>query len=125
MQLRELLLQEICVDFCPKLDVNEEKIKSFIHRWPSQIYDIIISLQRAKHTNHYLYKLPSNEGILEFELDKKTKQLDVRFHPRQKVTFKTRFKHLLGEVFEDILSSKAHKKVHIETVDDGDAYLSS
>ena len=125
MQLSELLSQEIFVDFCPKLHVNEEKIKDFIRRWPSQIYEIVISLQRATHTDHYLYKLPSNEGILEFELNKKTNKLDVTFHPRQKVTFKTRFKHLLGEVFEDILSSKEHKKVRIKTVDDGDSYLSS
>ena len=125
MQLAELLLKEVKIEFCSNLSIDLDRLKEFIKKWPSEIFNIIIYLQYSKISDHYLYKLPNNEGILEFELDKKTKQLDVTFHPRQKVTFKTRFKHLLGEVFEDILSSKEHKKVRIKTVDDGDAYLTS
>ena len=104
----------------PSLDAN--LIKKY-HQ------DIVYNYAEYPTCDHWDYNFGSKDYKKSlqnfFELDKKTSQLDVIFHPRQKVTFKTRFKHLLGEVFEDILSSKAHKKVHIETVDDGDSYLSS
>ena len=125
MHLNELLSNEIYLDFTPDLHIREDRIRAFIHRWPEQIYEIIILLQKDNDTDHYIFQLPSGEGVLEFDVNNGTNTIDITFHNRDNLKFHRKFKMLLGEVFEDILSEKTKKKVHIKSVDDGDTYLAT
>ena len=52
MHLDELLSKEIEIDFDTNLTIRESKLKSIIHKWPDQIYDIIIMVQKDPALEH-------------------------------------------------------------------------
>ena len=88
------------------MHISESKIKKIIHQWPEEIFEIIMMIQKNKELNHYVYQLPSNEGSLEFNVNKKTKKIDISYHPKENLKFQRRFKQLLGEVYKDIEADK-------------------
>ena len=107
MHLDELLSKEIEIDFETNLTIRESKIKSIIHKWPDQIYDIIIMMQKDRALKHYVFQLPDTSGVLEFNLNRKTKKIDINFYNKNDLKNQRKFKSLLGEVYADILEEQA------------------
>tara|TARA_B100000131_G_C17746496_1_gene463331 strand:+ start:145 stop:540 length:396 start_codon:yes stop_codon:yes gene_type:complete len=107
MHLDELLSKEIEIDFETNLTIRESKIKSIIHKWPDQIYDIIIMMQKDRSLKHYVFQLPDTSGVLEFNLNRKTKKIDINFYNKNDLKNQRKFKSLLGEVYADILEEQA------------------
>ena len=107
MHLDDLLSNEIQIDFDNNLGIKPCVIKSIIHKWPDQIYDIIIMMQKDKELSHYVFQLPDASGTLEFNLNRKTKKLNVVFYDKDDLTNQRKFKTLLGEVYADILEEQA------------------
>tara|TARA_Y100000591_G_C21457435_1_gene509105 strand:+ start:80 stop:478 length:399 start_codon:yes stop_codon:yes gene_type:complete len=107
MHLDDLLSNEIQIDFDNNLGIKPGVIKSIIHKWPDQIYDIIIMMQKDKKLSHYVFQLPDASGVLELNLNRKTKKLNVVFYDKNTLSNQRKFKTLLGEVYADILEDQA------------------
>ena len=103
MRLKDLLSKEIEFEFDKHLHISEKKIKKYIHKWPDQIYDIVSLLQKKNSKPYYIFPLPNGEGTLEFKTNKKTKRIDIYFYDKNTYKIQQRFKHLLGQIYEDLL----------------------
>ncbi len=118
MHLDELLSKEIEIDFDTNLTIRESKLKSIIHKWPDQIYDIIIMMQKDPALEHYVFQLPDTSGVLEFNLNRKTKKIDINFFDKNDLNNQRKFKSLLGEVYADILEEQALEHINYSQYDE-------
>tara|TARA_A100001015_G_scaffold174960_1_gene194510 strand:+ start:15032 stop:15415 length:384 start_codon:yes stop_codon:yes gene_type:complete len=124
MHLNDLFSKEVTIDFAKNLHISESKIKTYIHNWPDEIYEIIIMLQNENNPNHFIYHLPNGDGVLEFNLNPKTKKIDIIFHDKNNLKLHKKFKHLLGKIYEDILNEHLHLQTHSEpSIEDIDTFL--
>jgi hypothetical protein len=124
MHLNDLFSNEIKIDFANDLHISESKIKEYIHRWPDEIYEIIIMLQNSDQLKHYIYHLPNGDGVLEFNLNEKNKKIDIIFHNINNLKLHKRFKHLLGKIYEDIMYEKTQAQISLDpSVEQIDSFL--
>ena len=54
--LKELLSEEIKIDFSETMNIKEDEIKSYIHKWPEKFFAIIIELQKKKKKKYFTYQ---------------------------------------------------------------------
>ena len=124
MHLNDLFSDEIKIDFANDLHISEDKIKSYIHSWPDEIFEIIIMLQNNSDMNHYIYHLPNGDGVLEFNLNDSTKKIDIMFHDKNNLKLQKKFKHLLGKIYEDIMYENTQlQKEEALTIDEIDTFF--
>ena len=117
MHLDDLLSKEIEIDFDKNLAIKESVIKSIIHKWPDQIYDIIIMMQKNSSLKHYVFQLPDASGVLEFNLNRNIKKIDIHYYDKNDLSNQRKFKSLLGEVYADILEDHALEQVNYSQFD--------
>mgnify|MGYP001331785932 CR=1 FL=1 len=126
MNLGQLFADQITIKLDPQLHITKSKLKKYIHQWPNEIYEIIISMQNDERLDHYIYQLPNGEGVLEFNLDSNTRLLDISYQNKNHLKFQQKFKKMLNIVYKDIAEDVNYQqKTQFATIDEVDQFFQS
>ena len=106
--LKELLSEEIKIDFSETMNIKENEIMSYIHKWPEKFFAIIIELQKNKK-KEYTFYLPDGNGKLIFNMNKTNNKIKVTFKKLLKKEFNKRFSWLLAKIFEELNKEKINE----------------
>ena len=124
MNLGQLFAEQISIKLTSNLNIRETKLRRYLNLWAEDIYNIVMSMQRDERLNHYIYQLPNGDGVLEFNLDLDTAELDIQFQDKNHLKFQQKFKSMLTHVYNDIAAEKTNKRdVKFASVDEVDQFF--
>jgi hypothetical protein len=125
MNLSDLLSEDFALKLCLKSSIDTKELTKLIKRYPEEIVETILDLQRDMRKPQFL-SLPSKKKQLKFMVRKK--KLIIEFAEEKKNTNQVKFKSLLGQIYEEIMDENQVRVTHMQnfehSIDEVDDMLS-